>query len=60
MTTEENDSAFDLSLSSQPELQCPEMDSPDSRNGRVHDHEIVPASDDEFADENLEKYGIAC
>lgn len=75
VTKEENDSAFDLSLSSQPELQCPEMESPDISNEHVTDRvtdpmvvngmtdqviEINMTSDDEFGDENLENYGITC
>jgi len=48
-TTEEGDSAFDLSLSSQPEIR--ELADSDTD---------VQVSGDEFGDENLENYGVTC
>ena len=48
MTSEERDSAFDLSLSSQQEIR-------DQNSGT--DEQI---SEDEFGDENLENFGVSC
>ena len=50
MTTEERDSAFDLSLSSQQEIQ--ELAGDTDTDGQI--------SEDEFADEKLENFGVSC
>jgi hypothetical protein len=50
VTSEERDSAFDLSLSSQQEIRELAGDSDTD----------IPISEDEFGDENLENYGVSC